>query len=258
MTTQKKRPITNLSVPANEPSSDQEMMLIKLVAKSGTCSRRKADILIKEGAVSINGTIIKEPWHITKAHDIVTVQGKRIRFQQTFFYILLNKPKDYLCTAVDPEKRQTIFDLIKHPKLHKIRLHYIGRLDRDSTGIIILTNNGALTQKLAHPRYNIKKTYEISLDRALETEHLQAIRKGLTLKDGFIKVDEIKPLENRYKHTFLVTIHSGKNRIIRRIFERVGYKVRKLDRISFGPFYKKGLARGMWRFIDAEEIKPFL
>lgn len=222
------------------------------VVQSGLCSRRKADELIKSGEITVNHWPVTDPTYSVQEKDTVRYK-KQILTPQVidFTYILLHKPSGYVTTASDNKHRKTIFDLI-HDETIKHRLFPVGRLDITTTGILLITNDGQLAQKLAHPRYEIEKVYQVQLDKALSSEAELAIKKGLFLKDGKISVDR---LERGYSPTSVrITIHSGKNRIIRRIFESQGYTVIKLERIGFAGLTKKGLALGQWRFLNKKEI----
>lgn len=233
-------------------------ILVKFIPHSGFCSRRKAEALIKAGEISINNFVMQDPTYEVQAKDTVRYKKQIItapKEEETdFVYLVLNKPANTLCTAHDPEGRPTIFDLIKHPKLKHVRLYNVGRLDRNTTGAIIITNDGALAQRMTHPSFEVKKTYAVTLHKPLTEEKIEQIKGGVQLEDCFVRVDKIEPTGSRNSPTVFVTIHSGKNRIIRRIFEQMGFFVEKLDRVAFGPISKKGLAAGEARFLTKKEI----
>ncbi len=218
--------------------------LNKFLSSAGICSRRKADELISKGFVSVNGKMVTELGTCIDENAKVVCNNKVVQQKkaQDKIYIVLNKPINCICTADDPEGRRTIFDLINV----KERIFSVGRLDRNTSGVILLTNDGELANKMSHPSFKIKKTYKVSLDRELRPSDKEKIQKGLKLEDGFIKVDNI--YYDKMKNLFVV-LHSGKNRIVRRIFEHLNYKVRTLDRISFGGITKDSLPRGEWKFI---------
>ncbi|MCP3659695.1 MAG: rRNA pseudouridine synthase [Bacteroidetes bacterium] len=232
-------------------TDDKELIrLNKFISNAGVCSRRKADDLILKGKISVNDKTIKTLGHKIKNSDIVKYNNKILN-KENFKYILLNKPKDYITTLSDPQNRKTIMQLVK--KATTERIYPIGRLDRNTTGLILLTNDGETAQKLAHPSKKIKKTYEVILDKPINDLDLNKIKKGVILKDGKAIIDHIQTLENDFKK-ILIEIHIGKNRIIRRIFESLGYEVNKLDRVLFGNLDKKHLPRGKWRFLTKKEI----
>ncbi len=231
-------------------SIDEPMMLNKYIAHSGECSRRDAAELVKQGKVRVNGELILEPGHRVAPGDTVTLSGKKMTPQKNLVYVLLNKPKDYITTTEDPQERKTVMDLVANAEVD--RLYPVGRLDRNTTGLLLLTNDGALAHKLSHPSYNIRKVYHVTLDKKLTKADYDKIFKGLELEDGKVQVDEIAYLEER--HEVGVEIHSGRNRIVRRIFESLGYTVEKLDRVIYAGLTKKNLPRGKWRFLDEKEI----
>lgn len=234
--------------------SDSEglIRLNKYIANAGICSRREADELISTGAVAVNGKVITEMGYKVKPGDEVQYGGETIRPEKNV-YILLNKPKDYITTVDDPEKRKTVLELIAGAC--KERVYPVGRLDRSTTGVLLLTNDGGLTKLLTHPRYLKKKIYHVTLDKVLKSADLDKIAEGLVLEDGPIKVDEISYVEGaESKKEVGIEIHSGKNRIVRRIFESLGYDVVKLDRVYFAGLTKKDLPRGKWRFLSQKEI----
>lgn len=234
-------------------SPTEEMPLNKFIAHAGVCARREAAEMVKEGKVSVNGDIVYEPGYKVSAKDKVEVKGKQVFLQKNLVYILLNKPKDHLTTAKDPEGRKTVFDLIKGAA--KERVYSVGRLDRNTTGVLLLTNDGELAQKLTHPSFEVKKVYEVTLDKPVVKKDLETILKGLTLEDGFVKADEISYADVKDKNIIGIQIHSGRNRIVRRIFEHLGYKVKNLDRVMFANLTKKNVDRGKWRYLNEKEIR---
>jgi 23S rRNA pseudouridine2605 synthase len=241
------------SVPTNRYQPATEMPLNKFVAHSGICGRREAAELVKEGKVTVNGDIIFEPGYKVMGNEDVKVNGKKIFSQKNLVYLLLNKPKDYLTTLKDPEGRKTVMDLIKAAT--KERVYPVGRLDRNTTGVLLLTNDGELAQKLTHPSFEVKKIYEVKLDKPVAKQDVDAILNGITLEDGFIKADAVSYVDPKDKSLIGIEIHSGRNRIVRRIFEHLGYDVRNLDRVMFANLTKKNVDRSKWRHLNEKEIR---
>lgn len=236
----------------SQEENDGSMRLNKYIANAGICSRREADDLISSGAVQVNGKTITEMGYRVKPTDIIKYGGQTLK-KERMVYLILNKPKDYITTADDPQKRKTVLELIAGAC--RERIYPVGRLDRATTGLLMFTNDGDLTKKLTHPRYGVRKIYHVELDKPLKRADLDKIMEGLELEDGPIKVDEISYVGNGAdKAQVGVEIHSGKNRIVRRIFEHMGYNVRKLDRVMFGSLTKKDMARGRWRFLTEAEV----
>lgn len=229
---------------------DDAMTLNKYISHSGECSRRDAAEMVKQGKVRVNGELILEPGYRVEPGDQVTLSGKKLTPQKNLVYILLNKPKGFITTTEDPEERKTVMDLVANAEVE--RLFPVGRLDRNTTGVLLLTNDGALAHRLAHPSYAMKKVYHVTLDKNLTRADYDKIAKGLELEDGLAQVDEIAYLDTR-KEVGL-EIHSGKNRIVRRIFESLGYSVEKLDRVMYAGLTKKNVARGKWRFLTEKEV----
>lgn len=225
--------------------------LNKFLANAGLCSRREADELIKTGAVSINGEVVTEMGLRVMPGDKVLLGDKRVMGEKPV-YVLLNKPKDYITTTKDPNNRKTVMHLVQDQC--KERVYPVGRLDRQTTGVLLFTNDGNLADKLLHPSGKVGKIYHAELDKRLSPEHLEALRKGLKLEDGFIKPDEIDQVEGADAKHIGLKIHSGKNRIVRRMFEHLGYRVVKLDRVWFAGLTKKGLKRGQARHLSPEEV----
>ncbi|MDX1954091.1 MAG: pseudouridine synthase [Chitinophagaceae bacterium] len=230
-----------------------EMPLNKFIAHSGVCARRDAALLVKEGKVKVNGQVILEPGHKVNPRDEVKVNGKKIQLEKNLVYILLNKPKDYITTTDDPQNRKTVFELLKNAP--RERMFPVGRLDRNTSGVLLLTNDGDLAQQLTHPKHQIKKVYAVTLDRPLDQKDLERIANGLTLEDGPITVDAIAYADTKDKSHVGVEIHSGRNRIVRRIFEHLKYDVKGLDRVVFAGLTKKNVDRGKWRFLSEKEVR---
>lgn len=235
------------------PVTDEKMPLNKFIAYAGICGRRDAAVLVKEGKVKVNNELVTEPGHKVSAQDDIRLNGKRIYPEKNFVYILLNKPKDYITTTEDPQKRKTVLDLIG--KATRERVYPVGRLDRNTSGVLLLTNDGELAQKLSHPSNNVKKIYAVTLDRPLEKKDFDQILKGVKLDDGMASVDVLAYADIKDKTQLGVEIHSGRNRIVRRIFEHVGYDVKKLDRVTFAGLTKKNIERGKWRFLTEKEVR---
>ncbi len=229
----------------------EEIRLNKYIAASGICSRREADGLISAGLITVNGKSITELGTKIRPGDDVRYNGERIRNERKI-YLLLNKPKDYVTTTRDPRERQTVMNLIRNACPE--RIYPVGRLDRNTTGVLLFTNDGELAKKLTHPSYNKKKIYHVFLDRVVRNEDLNTLANGIELEDGFIQPDAISYVENDNKKEIGLEIHSGRNRIVRRMFESLGYRVVKLDRVYFAGLTKKNLPRGKWRFLSEKEI----
>ena len=229
------------------------MPLNKYVAHSGVCARREAAILVKEGKVSVNGQVITEPGFKVSEKDLVKVNDKKVIPSRNFVYILLNKPKDYITTNDDPQGRKTVLELVKHATTE--RVYPVGRLDRNTSGVLLLTNDGELAQKLSHPKHEIKKIYEVHLDKSLTKADFDKIMSGLTLEDGFIAPDSMAYADPKDKTIIGIEIHSGRNRIVRRIFEHLNYDVRALDRVMYAGLTKKNVQRGKWRLLLEKEVR---
>ena len=227
-----------------------EMRLNRYISNAGICSRREADDLIASGQISVNGKIITEMGYKVMPTDVVKY-GKKALNPEKLVYILINKPKDYITTTDDPEERKTVLDLIQGACFE--RVYPVGRLDRNTTGLLLLTNDGELAVKLTHPSGGVKKIYQAELDRPITTEDFEKLQAGLELEDGFIKPDEVG-IVTADAMVVGLEIHSGRNRIVRRIFEHLGYEVQKLDRTVFAGLNKKELPRGKWRFLSEKEV----
>ncbi|QQD15944.1 pseudouridine synthase [Sphingobacterium sp. UDSM-2020] len=232
--------------------NDGLIRLNRYIANSGVCSRRKADELIAAGVVSVNGEAVTELGaKVDPAKDDVKYNGERLK-REKMVYVLLNKPKDYITTTEDPQERHTVMELVS--KATKERIYPVGRLDRNTTGLLLMTNDGNLAEKLSHPRNNISKIYNVELNKSLTQGDFNKIVFGLELEDGFVKPDDLSYVTGGSKREVGVQIHSGKNRIVRRIFESLGYEVVKLDRVVYANLTKKDLPRGRWRYIEEREL----
>ena len=240
--------------PKDQANEHESMIpLNKYISHGGVCSRRDAAILIREGKVELNGKIITEPGTRVSSRDIIKLNGKKITPSKNFIYILLNKPKDFITTTDDPQGRKTVLNLVRHATTE--RIYPIGRLDRNTSGVLLLTNDGELAQKLSHPRHGIKKVYHVVLDRPLTHADFDKIAQGIQLEDGLATVDAIAYAEPRDKKEIGLEIHSGRNRIVRRIFEHLGYDVRGLDRVVYAGLTKKNVPRGKWRLLTEKEVR---
>jgi 23S rRNA pseudouridine2605 synthase len=238
---------------ATEKNIAALMPLNKYLAHCGVCSRRDAITQIKEGKVKVNGALVTEPGYKVQETDDVNFNGKKLFVTKNLVYILLNKPKDYITTTDDPQGRKTVLQLIKAATTE--RVYPIGRLDRNTSGVLLLTNDGDLTQKLSHPSYEIKKIYEVKLDKPLTKTDFDKIVKGVKLEDGIINIDSLAYADAKDKSVIGIEIHSGRNRIVRRIFESLGYDVKGLDRVMYANLTKKNVDRSKWRFLSEKEIR---
>ena len=227
-----------------------EVRLNRYIANAGICSRREADDIIKTGEIRVNGTVVTEMGYQVQPGDIVKYGNKKLN-REKMVYVLVNKPKDFITTTEDPEERKTVMDLVKNAC--EERIYPVGRLDRNTTGLLLLTNDGELADKLTHPSNEIEKLYQVEIDKPLTQEHLDLILKGVTLEDGEIKADELA-IVTPDGMVVGIKIHSGRNRIVRRVFESLGYEVLKLDRTTFAGLTKKDLPRGSWRFLNEKEV----
>lgn len=229
----------------------EPLRLNKFLANAGVCSRREADEFIQAGLVTVNGEVVTELGTKILRTDEVKFHDAPVSLEKKV-YVLLNKPKDYVTTSDDPQQRKTVMDLVKD--VCPERIYPVGRLDRNTTGVLLLTNDGDLASKLTHPKFLKKKVYHVHLDKNLTAHDMDQIREGITLEDGEIKADAVEYADNRDKAQVGIEIHSGKNRIVRRIFESLGYRVTKLDRVQFAGLTKKNLRRGDWRFLTEKEV----
>ena len=244
-----KRPLTpRTSQAKREPGS---MRLNRYIANAGLCSRREADTFIATGCVTINGKIVSEMGHQVLPGEVVSFNGRAISAEKKV-YVLLNKPKGYVTTLEDPHADKTVMELIANACTE--RIYPVGRLDKSTTGLLLFTNDGDMTKRLTHPKYNRKKIYHVYLDRNVTKNHLQEIVDGVNLEDGFVVADSVSYVSEDDKKQVGIEIHSGKNKIVRRIFEHLGYRVDKLDRVYFCGLTKKDLPRGRWRFLTEEEV----
>ncbi|MBR9922939.1 MAG: rRNA pseudouridine synthase [Bacteroidetes bacterium] len=229
------------------------MRLNKYVAKSGVCSRRQAAELVKNGEISVNGKVVIEPFYQVQQEDVITYKGKKLNPEIQLIYLLMNKPKNTITTLSDDRGRRTVMDIIGDRV--RERIFPVGRLDRMTTGLLLLTNDGDLAKKLSHPSHEIKKAYQVELDKPISEEDLEKIRKTLKLEDGPAPVDDVGFVDAQSNTTVGIVIHIGRNRIVRRIFAHLGYEVVKLDRTYYSGLTKKDLPRGRWRHLTIEEIR---
>lgn len=238
---------------SNKNSSFTEMPLNKFIAHCGVTSRRDAVELIKEGKVTVNKKIVTEPAFKVNEKDDVFYNGKKLFVTKNLVYILLNKPKDYITTTDDPQNRKTVLQLTKSATDQ--RIYPVGRLDRNTSGVLLLTNDGQLTQELTHPSFNVKKVYEVKLDKPLAKSDFEKILNGIKLEDGEIFADALAYADSKDKSVIGIELHSGRNRIVRRIFEHLGYEVKGLDRVMYANLTKKNVERGKWRYLGEKEIR---
>jgi 23S rRNA pseudouridine2605 synthase len=238
--------------PGETKADDGLIRLNRYIANSGICSRRKADELIAAGVVSVNNLVISELGHkVDPAKDSIRYNGELLKREKRV-YVLLNKPKDYITTTDDPQERRTVMQLVE--KASRERIYPVGRLDRNTTGLLLMTNDGDLADKLSHPKNGITKIYQVELNKSLSQGDLNKIQFGIELEDGLIKPDSVSYVAGGSKKEIGIQIHSGKNRIVRRIFEHLGYDVVKLDRVVYGNLTKKDLPRGRWRYLEEHEL----
>jgi 23S rRNA pseudouridine2605 synthase len=234
------------------PSFSEDVRLNKFIANAGICSRREADVLIQSGIVEVNGKPVTELGYRIKPGDEVKYDGSLIQSEKKR-YVLLNKPKDFITTMDDPMGRRTVLQLINNAC--KERIYPVGRLDRNTTGVLLFTNDGDLAKKLTHPRYEVKKIYHVEVDKPLDPEILKTLLTGVELDDGdFVKADKVELIAETRNREVGVEIHSGKNRVVRRMFEAIGHTVVKLDRVKFAGLTKKDLPRGTWRHLTQQEV----
>ena len=239
--------------PANKEAQDDGLIrLNRYISNAGICSRRKADELITAGVVSVNGEVVTSlGTKVDPAKDEVRYNNERLK-REKMVYVLLNKPKDYITTTDDPQERRTVMQLVA--KATKERIYPVGRLDRNTTGLLLLTNDGNLAEKLSHPRNNVTKIYQVELNKNLTQGDFNKIEFGIELEDGVIKPDDLSYVTGASKREVGIQIHSGKNRVVRRIFESLGYEVIKLDRVVYANLTKKDLPRGRWRYLEEREL----
>jgi len=226
--------------------------LNKFIAHAGICSRREADMHIKIGSVKVNNKVMTEMGYKVKPTDEVQFDGQRLQAEKPT-YVLLNKPKGFITTTRDEKGRKTVMDLVANAT--KARIVPVGRLDRPTTGLLLFTNDGDLAKKLTHPSTGVKKLYHVVLDKNVSGQHLQSIKAGIKLDDGSIKADEVSYVQGASKREVGIALHSGRNRIVRRIFESLGYEVITLDRVLFAGLTKKDIPRGHWRHLSQTEVQ---
>lgn len=234
------------------PSFNEDAIrLNKYLSNAGVCSRREADVLIQTGVVTVNGDVITELGYKIKPDDVVQYDGETINAEKKR-YVLLNKPKGFITTMDDPRGRKTVMSLVK--KACRERIYPVGRLDRETTGLLLFTNDGDMAKKLTHPRYQARKIYHVETDKPTKKEDLEKLLSGVALEDGKTSCDKATYVEGGTDHEAGVELHSGKNRIVRRLFEALGYKVVRLDRVQFASLTKKDLPRGMYRHLTEQEV----
>jgi len=243
---------TNAPVLPNEREDKEGMRINKYIAHAGLCARRKADDFIRAGRIYINGEVMDQVGYRVKASDVVTLDGADVKPTKKYVYVLLNKPRNVISTADDEQGRRTVMDLIT--PLTEERVYPVGRLDRDTTGLVLLTNDGELAQRLAQPSHEVKKIYEITLDKPLEESDIEKIRQTVELEDGPVHVDRVEFVHDSPPNVIGMELSAGRNRVVRRLFEHLGYRVTKLDRVKYAMLTKKGLPRGKCRFLDVREI----
>jgi 23S rRNA pseudouridine2605 synthase len=234
-----------------KPGHDTMTRLNKYIAASGLCSRRDADDIIRKGDISVNGKRIKELGFKVAPGDVVRYKSRKLTAEKKI-YVLLNKPKDYVTTTRDSHAEHTVLDLIGDRC--KERIFPVGRLDKSTTGVLLLTNDGELAGRLTHPKYNRKKIYHVFLDRVVSKDDMELLVKGIDLDGETITSDEVSYADQEDRTQIGIELHSGQNRVVRRLFEKLGYKVKKLDRVYFAGLTKKNLKRGKWRFLTEKEI----
>ena len=238
--------------PLKANSTSATIRLNKYIASAGVCSRRKADELIQTDRVKVNGKVVHDLGvKITPSIDTIVVDGKQILILDEHVYILFNKPKDCITTTSDERGRTTIMDYVRS----KQRIFPIGRLDRDTTGVLLLTNDGDFSNQLMHPRSKVKKAYKVTLDKALSLGDIQKLSSGIRLSDGMTEPSEVYPIPGSKNKVIGIVIHEGRNRQVHRMFESLGYDVKKLDRVAYGDITYVGVARGQWRYLTNQEIK---
>ena len=248
-----RRPVVNGSESEDVfvPEIKDVVRLNRFIANSGVCSRREADTLIQAGVVTVNGEVVTELGTKVNIHDDdIRFNGERLKGEEKV-YLIMNKPKGYVTTASDPHAEKTVIDLLKGCSS---RVYPVGRLDKNTTGVLLLTNDGEIAERLTHPSYDKKKIYQVSLDKELSEEDYHKILEGVSLTDGDVKADELELIDANDKRKIGIEIHSGKNRIVRRIFDSLGYNVKALDRVYFAGLTKKGLKKGEWRYLTEGEI----
>ena len=247
----KRRTNTIFSKSKEDRAPDDKIRINKYLASGGTCSRREAEKFIVAGAVSVNGKPMTDLSYRVSPSDLVKFNGQTIRGEKKK-YVLLNKPKDFITTTSDERDRKTVMQLVE--KACEERIYPVGRLDRNTTGLLLFTNDGDLAKKLVHPKQGVRKIYHVTLDKKLAKHHLSSIEKGIELDDGLAPVDSISFIEGSAHNQVGIELHIGRNRIVRRIFESFGYEVQHLDRVVFGNLTKKDVKRGSWKHLDKKEL----
>ncbi|WP_299057221.1 pseudouridine synthase [uncultured Polaribacter sp.] len=247
----KSSPKTTVSTTNSSTTASTGIRLNKYIANSGVCSRREADTYIEHGSVEVNGKLVTEMGYKVQPDDIIRFDGTSISPEEKR-YILLNKPKNYITTMEDDRGRKTVMELIANAS--KERIYPVGRLDRNTTGLLLFTNDGDLAKKLTHPKHNVRKLYHASLDRKLDLKDLEKLRGDVIIEGRKVFIDAVSYVDGEPKSEIGIEIHSGRNRIVRKIFEHVGYKVNKLDRVVFAELTKKNLPRGRWRPLTNQEV----
>lgn len=248
---QKNKPNQKRKAPPKTNTNPDEVRLNKYIANAGVCSRREADVYIAAGSVTVNGKVVSEMGYKVKRTDDVRYDGRRLNPEKKE-YVLLNKPKGFITTTNDEKGRRTVMELVSSASNN--RLYPVGRLDRATTGLLLFTNDGDMAKKLTHPKFGVRKIYHVVLDKNLTAADLKQIQGGLELEDGQVQVDEAAYIQGAPKREVGIEIHSGRNRIVRRIFEHLGYTVSKLDRVVFAGLTKKDLPRGHWRNLTPQEV----
>ena len=247
------RPVGKAPAPIERPEAEKDTVrLNKFLAHAGVAARRKADLIIEQGMVSVNGLVVREMGYRVKPDDIIRYKDKVIKQKTNFVYILLNKPSGYITTTTDDRERRTVMEFVADAT--KERVYPVGRLDRQTTGLLLLTNDGDLAQQLSHPSNKVEKVYQVLLDRPLSPKDEAAIREGVKLEDGVAIVDDLAFIKASNRAELGIVIHIGRNRIVRRIFEHLGYTVEKLDRTVYAGLTKRLLPRGKYRLLNESEI----
>jgi 23S rRNA pseudouridine2605 synthase len=245
------RAVKSKPKPEIRKPSDEKIRLNRFIAHSGVCSRREADELIRNGLITVNGKIVTDLGTKVLTGDDIKYKNRKLSAEKKV-YILMNKPRGYITTVEDPHADQTVIDLIGDACTE--RVYPVGRLDKETTGVLLLTNDGDLTGKLTHPKYKRKKIYHVFLDKAVTRNDLTLLTEGVEIDDEMITADAVSYADPEDKTQIGIEIHSGQNRVVRRIFEKLGYRVKKLDRVYFAGLTKKNLQRGKWRFLSDKEI----
>ena len=247
----KRKPVRKVKSTPVKREENTTVRLNRYIANAGICSRREADVLIAEGKIKVNGKVVTELGTQVKRTDVVSYDGKKLMAEK-LVYLLLNKPKDFITTVSDTHGRKTVMDLIK--SAGQERVVPVGRLDKNTTGLLLFTNDGDLTKKLTHPSHRVRKLYHVKAHKNISDEDLEKLLTGFDLEDGFIKADEVSRTIQGDNNEIGILMHSGRNRIVRRMMEHLGYRVVKLDRVAFANLTKKDLPRGKWRRLAPKEV----